>query len=422
MKKLKLLKHQVEALKQSKGRKTVAFYSAMGMGKTFMAGEKMKELGKKLNVVVCQKSKVDDWIQHFRDYYPKLKIYNGTVKGFDYDIDVHLFSQDTGIIVINYDLIFRREYLKNLEDFTLVLDESSIIQNPSAKRTAAVLKLKPSAVILLSGTPTAGKYENLWSQARLLGWKISLEAYNNNYINWVKLDDVPVSVVDKNDPYKNVDRLKQKFREHGAIFQTLEDGIELPEQNFVKVFVPKSLKYKQFLKHKVATINDKDVLGDTTFSLRLFLRYFAGYLSKEKLQAFKDLLDSTEERFIVFYNFNAELDELLKLCEGWEISIINGKTKDLTAYENSEKSVTFVQYQAGAMGLNLQKANRMIYFTLPEKSDLFEQSKARIHRIGQSKPCFYYLMIVKGSIEESILKTLEMRKDFTDELFREGEK
>ena len=70
------------------------------------------------------------------------------------------------------------------------------------------------------------------------------------------------------------------------------------------------------------------------------------------------------------------------------------------------------------MGLNLQKANRIIYFTLTDKSELFEQSKKRIHRIGQSQTCFYHLLICKNSVEEDILRTLEMRQDYTDELFR----
>ena len=74
------------------------------------------------------------------------------------------------------------------------------------------------------------------------------------------------------------------------------------------------------------------------------------------------------------------------------------------------------------MGLNLQKANKIIYFTLTDKSELFEQSKKRIHRIGQESPCFYYILMCKGSVEEVILKTLEMRKDFTDELFIEYER
>ena len=100
---------------------------------------------------------------------------------------------------------------------------------------------------------------------------------------------------------------------------------------------------------------------------------------------------------------------------------MNGSIKDLAAYELHSDSITFVQYQAGAMGLNLQKACRMVFFTLPLSSELFEQAKKRIHRIGQDRSCFYYELICKGSIEEKILETLEMRKDYTEKLFEKDD-
>ena len=93
---------------------------------------------------------------------------------------------------------------------------------------------------------------------------------------------------------------------------------------------------------------------------------------------------------------------------------------DLDNYNNHENSVTLVQYQSGSMGLNLQKCNKIIYFTLPLSSELFEQSKKRTHRIGQSRTCIYYYMIVKDSIEENIMEALEQRKDYTDKLFEEN--
>ena len=94
---------------------------------------------------------------------------------------------------------------------------------------------------------------------------------------------------------------------------------------------------------------------------------------------------------------------------------------DLKNYEDQENSITLIQYQAGSMGLNLQKANKMIYFSLPLQSDLFEQSKKRIHRIGQKNTCLYYYLITKNSVEEKILKVLKERKDFTDKLFNDME-
>ena len=70
------------------------------------------------------------------------------------------------------------------------------------------------------------------------------------------------------------------------------------------------------------------------------------------------------------------------------------------------------------MGLNLQKANKIVYFSLTEESELFEQSKKRIHRIGQKHPCFYYMLICRNSIEDQeILPTLNVRKEYKDDLF-----
>jgi len=177
-------------------------------------------------------------------------------------------------------------------------------------------------------------------------------------------------------------------------------------------------EYRRFMRDAVITINGREFIGDTILSKRTYARMMCSFLNRERVDAFKDLVQSTEDRLIVFYNFNDELTILKAEIAERPISIVNGETKDLTAYENCGDSVTFVQYQAGAMGLNLQKANKIIYFSLTDRSELFEQSKKRIHRIGQQKTCFYYQMICPGTVEEAILETLEMRKDFTDELFK----
>ena len=53
--------------------------------------------------------------------------------------------------------------------------------------------------------------------------------------------------------------------------------------------------------------------------------------------------------------------------------------------------------------------------------ELFEQSKKRIHRIGQKNTCMYYYLITENSIEEKIFETLKQRRDYTDELFKKEE-
>jgi SNF2 family DNA or RNA helicase len=226
----------------------------------------------------------------------------------------------------------------------------------------------------------------------------------------------PLKIV---DGYKNVDRLKTKLREHGAVFMKSEEVFDLPQQTYIDVKVNTTPTYRKFCRKSIVDFDGEMYVGDTVLTKMLYQRMLCGFANAEKIKAFADLVNSTDDRLIVFYNFKNELDILVNSIEDRPVSIVNGDIKDLTAFENSENSVTFIQYQAGSMGLNLQKANKIIYFTPPLSSELFEQSKKRTHRIGQEKTCFYYKLICKKSIEEKIYKTLEMRKDFTERLFEE---
>ena len=163
-----------------------------------------------------------------------------------------------------------------------------------------------------------------------------------------------------------------------------------------------------------------ELVGDTVLVKFLYARQLCGQYSKLKLEAFADLLESTGDRLIVFYNFTAELEAMKKIATSQDrpFSVVNGSTKELKAYE--EKTDSFVQYQAGAMGLNLQKANKTVYFTLPfgkGSCDLWQQSKKRTHRIGQANKCFYYYLLCKGSIEEKNLINLRLGKEYDDYLF-----
>lgn len=394
----------------------------MGLGKTYVGSEKMIQLNKRVNLVICQKSKVNDWVEHIFNNYEDYEVYDLTKKDefiiftlrSDDDYESEFYEGNPICGIINYELAFRRPELSKLTDFTLMLDESSLIQNECAKRSKFVLKrLKPSNVILLSGTPTSGKYERLWSQMNLLGWNISKKMYYSQYVDMeISPDGYPIIT-----GYKNVDRLKKKMRDHGCVFMKSEEVLNLPTQNFITVNVPESKEYKKFKKSGIIITKDYELVGDTTLTKLLYSRMLCGHYNADKMKAFQDLIDSTEDRLIVFYNFNDELEVLKSAVEDKHISVINGQTKDLSAYEEHSNSITFVQYQAGAMGLNLQKANKIIYFTPPLSSELFEQSKKRIHRIGQEQPCFYYQLT--SGIEHRIYNTLSMRKDYTDELFKE---
>lgn len=437
---MKLYPHQIAALQATKDKNHVAYYHDMGLGKTFTGSEKMMQLGAKVNLIICQKSKVDDWVEHFEKHYPAFKVYDLISKnGLKPFCEFVSLGLDHVVGIINYELAWRRPELLKLEHFTLMLDESSLIQNENSKRSKFISKLQPKNVILLSGTPTGGKYEKLWSQLHLLGWPISKKLYWKQYVDTEVIDNegYPITVV---RGYKNVDRLKRKMRQYGCNFLKTEEVLDLPEQIEQTIRISTTKEYRKFRKDLIVSVKipgwnkpfphadnaveiacAKELVGDTTLTKMLYERQLCGQYNADKLQVFKDLVESTNERLIVFYNFNTELDALKHICfnQNRAVSIVNGQIKDLYSYDTKDDSVTFIQYQAGAMGLNLQKANKIIYFTPPLSSELFEQSKKRIHRIGQQKTCFYFYLTCVNSIEEKIYRNLALRRDYTEALFEQ---
>lgn len=444
MAKLNFMQHQTEVLNRTEQFNRCAYYLDMGLGKTFVGAEKMYLLNNNLNLLICQKSKIDDWMQHFKEYYPDYALFDlthkaqaisfrtmlDTEKFYDYDVQI--------VGVINYETAFRRSWLLDLHNFTLMLDESSLIQNENAKRSKFILKMHPESVVLLSGTPTAGKYERLWSQVQLLGWNISKKAFYNSYVDTQWIDNSGGFKQEVIVGYKHVEHLKKKLAEHGAVFMKTSEVLNLPEQIEQKIMVKVTKKYRYFIKNSYLLTKklnasvvgwetgvDVELVGDNSLTKMLYARQLCGQYSIEKLEAFEDLILSTNDRLIVFYNFNEELELLqqIALKKTANVSVLNGQRKDLQAYHLYDDSITFIQYQAGAMGGNFQKANKIVYFTLPlgkGSCDLWEQSKKRIHRIGQNNTCFYYYLLVKGSIEEKNLAALQEGKELTDELFKES--
>lgn len=385
--------------------KHCALYWQMGTGKTFGSMFKADCYGDNQRLIVCQKSKINDWVDDLHKYYDS----NITV------CDLTKKQEKATYYVINYDLVWRRD-LSFLNDFTLILDESSEVRHRTTKKTKAVLKLGKLSNhnILLSGTPSGGgKYELLLTQLNLLGWNITESEFYDKYCNWFynyKITGFPLKQITS---YKNIETdLLPKMKSLGCEF--LKTYHDLPDQVEKTVHTKPLKEYFTFAKKSIVTINDNEYIGETTLTQLLYERQI---LAMSKKQEVLDLVNSTDKRLIIFYNFNLELEILTNLLSVRPLSFVNGRERDLTNYELYSNSITLVQYQAGAKGLNLQKAQYMIFHTPPLSAELYAQAKKRTHRVGQTKTCFYYKLVAKDSVEEKIYANLERGIDYELRLF-----
>lgn len=397
---MKLFLYQQKVINEFNG-KSCGIYYDMGLGKTFIGSE--LAIQSLPCLIVCQASKVDDWINHINENYPDKSVANLRKEK----------NKHADFYVINYDLLHRRDLPKNC---TLLLDESQYIKNASAKRTKVIMRYKPKRVILLSGTPCGGKYEELYTQLKLLGLNQTKRQFIDEYCIWHKANfgtGFDVMVI---DGYKNIDHLKEIMKNLNCDFMTTDEAnIELPEQRFYEREFKKDKFIRELKKDKYTQTPDGiEWVADCTMSEMIAERILCS-TSKERLNYFEDTLNSTDKQMVVFYNFNYELSYILEICKRCHKSktIINGENHTI----DTDAEVTIVQYQAGASGLNLQYADTIYYFSLPLSSIDFEQSKKRIHRIGQSRSCLYIIPFTKCAVDDKIYKRLKIRKDYTEQLY-----
>ena len=419
---IELLSFQKDVLKALEPFKRCAVYYGLGLGKTYIGSEKLMSYKSTIKLVVCQRSKIDDWVDHMEQHYSNFggiyNLRNPKERKEFYQLD----TKANAIGVINYDILSRQAKELNrlfANNMAVAYDESSMIKNPKALRTKAALSLKCDELVLLSGTPVGGKYEELYTQLTLLGWNIKYNEFERRYLitNSLTVPGVPFPIKQVVG-YKNVRDLKLNLRNHGAMFKRSDEVIDLPESVETVINIPVTTEYKRMKKDGCCTFKDSELMATTPLSKMLYMRQLSGAYNEHKVAALEDLLESTNDRVIIFYNFWEEFNVIRTLCDQLKrpLSFVNGKGSDMAAYHNDKDSVTAIQYKSGATGLNLQLANKMIFFSPELSSALFEQAKGRTRRMGQTRTCFYWYLTV-DDLEVRIYETLKKRADYTLDLF-----
>ena len=138
-----------------------------------------------------------------------------------------------------------------------------------------------------------------------------------------------------------------------------------------------------------------------------------------KIERLKEIIE-LHNKLIIFYNFDYERDTILELIKDVNISYgeLNGHRH--TKIPNTEKWIYLVQYNAGSEGWNCIETNTIIFFSLSYSYRMMHQAAGRIDR--RNTPyldLYYYYFYTKSSIDNSILKCLETKKNFNEKKYYE---
>jgi SNF2 family DNA or RNA helicase len=144
-------------------------------------------------------------------------------------------------------------------------------------------------------------------------------------------------------------------------------------------------------------------------------------VSRAKLEALDDILDEVEEqgrKAVVFARFIPEIAAIEKLLKkrGTRYSVIHGgitdRAEQVERFQKDAGVKVFVgQLQTTGMGLTLTAASVAVFYSLDFNYANYEQSRARIHRIGQTQKCLYIHLVAKGTVDEKVMDALKHKGD-----------
>lgn len=143
---------------------------------------------------------------------------------------------------------------------------------------------------------------------------------------------------------------------------------------------------------------------------------------ESRLDILERILEQTEiNRFIIFYNFDYELEMLIRFCNDKSIafSMWNGhKHDDLPL---GERWIYLVQYSAGCEGWNCISTDTVIFFSQNYSYRVVEQASGRIDRRNTPyKYLNYYHIRSTAPIDMAIYRALKTKKIFNERAFLSG--
>jgi SNF2 family DNA or RNA helicase len=141
-------------------------------------------------------------------------------------------------------------------------------------------------------------------------------------------------------------------------------------------------------------------------------------IGSSKQDLLRDILEDLPgaEPVVIFARFRDDLDRIHETCEsmGRASLELSGRVDQLREWKRGGAPILAVQIQAGGVGVDLSRACYTLYYSPTFDMGAYEQSLARTHRPGQTRPAFYYHLIAEGTIDVKIRSALRQKKKVVD--------
>ena len=356
------------------------------------------------------------------------------------------FNSKAHVVVTNYDnlLWLCRENPDLLKGFdAIVFDELTRLKNPSGTRFKALFRVIDQFKIRwgLTGSFTSNGLEDTFGQCKivdtaLLGKSkgVFMERYfvlmNRDFGEWAARPD-------------SLPKVMKTIKPATYLLDAGDYAGLMPPLHIVEVKCPMDMKHYDIMKKDLVLNfqNDTVIAANAAVVTGKLQQMSSGFVynttrtanaspgkydtdtqviwfSSHKFDRLEELLNENQrDSTMIFYTYKEELAELKRRYP-------HAQTLDddnaVERWNTGQIDLLLAHPKSAGHGLNLQHyANKIVFLSLPWSLELYEQAIGRIHRSGQKREVWCYVLMSEKTIDERIFSALQEKRDFSLDAIRE---
>jgi hypothetical protein len=346
------------------------------------------------------------------------------------------FASDAAVVVVNYDVLDAVG-----EDFArfdgIVFDELTRLKNPSGKRFKALHKHlgRFNVRIGLTGSFTSNGLEDVFGQCLVIDQTLlgrAKGAFMQQYFNLINRE------FNQWEPRANaLPQVMARIKPATFVLEPGDYKDTLPPCHIVEMRsdLEDRSPYEKMKKEMLIELEGKEITALSAAALTTKLQQLAGgwaysvlpwsdaatrphkiaaWYSWHRFEMLDEILEGNQQdNTIVVYNFVEELAQIKNRYP--HVWTLDDGADVIERWNRGEIRLLAVHPKSAGHGLNLQHGGaKMVFMSLPWSLELYEQTIGRIHRSGQTRDVWVYVMLTNQTIDERIWAALADKRSISD--------
>jgi SNF2 family DNA or RNA helicase len=379
----------------------------MGLGKTLVALQSIKELSRGPVLIVAPSSLLYQWQGEIQKHFNHdAEVITSKVKPDDREEQFNRAE----IAITNYELLKTVKVDRQYE--MLILDECQKIKNWKTGNSKAIAGIASRRVIGLSGTPIENNLLELYNITDQIipAYFGTAKVFAEQHVNKDRWGNIR--------GYKNLENVYHSL--NNIMYRKTKDQVEVQLPNIVCSNIHVILNDDEYKAYWDMMKEQKNILGAIT-NAKVFASSSGLRMDIEKSSKEAELLRILKEQFsnkkvIIFTQYKNEVDRLVDLIPR-ELYAISGKDSKLVRgnminnFLETDNGILLMT-EVGTHGLNLQEVDTIINMDLPWTYARLTQRIGRIQRIGSKHESNLVLNLVShDTIDKRVLEVIDKKKE-----------